>query len=324
MRVLLVTVDIDDEDRKALEGAAGPDVQVVALQEVKDSLEELAPQVEVILGAGLRSITPDTLQKMKSLRLVQLLLAGVDHLPATLFRPEVKVHTVSGVGSDRIAEHAMALLLSSARNIPLHTANIRSGKFDRSPVNLSLKGKTLGVLGLGNVGRGVAGLGSAFGMRILAINRTGQTEEPVEFVGTLQDLHQVLRDSDFVVLCLSLNRRTKGLIGSEELDLMKPDAILVNVGRAGVVQEEALFQHLRATPTFRAAFDVWWTYPKGGNGRPFYLPFHEQENFLTTPHVAGHVPGHRTDCMRFAVENIANYFSGRPLVSPLKPEDVPS
>ncbi len=323
MSLLIVTVQLDPEDRKALGRAAGPATELVYADDLERSMDELLPRVGVILCAGLRQFTPSMIDRMGSLRMVQTLLAGADHLPSELFRPEVAVCTVSGAVAQEVAEHAIALLASAAKNVVTHTLAVREGKFDRSPTNLSLRGRVLGILGFGNVGRAVGDIGRALGMSIFAINRTGRTEERVDFIGTAKDLHRLLRKADFLVICLPLTKSTEGLIGKEELEAMKRDAVLVNVGRARVVQEGALFEHLKANPAFRAAFDVWWTYPKGLEGRLFSLPFHELENFVMTPHVADRVPGHRKKMMGLAIKNIGNFFMGKPLLNRVKEEDFP-
>ncbi len=134
---------------------------------------------------------------------------------------------------------------------------------------------------------------------------------------------RVLEEAHYLAVTLPLTRETKGLLGRQELQVMRPDAVLVNVGRAAVVQEEALYDHLRSHPEFRAAFDVWWTYPQGGRGRPFTRPFHTLKNFLMTPHVAGHVPGHREALIEAAIENIENYFMGRPLMNRVEQGEFP-
>ncbi len=180
------------------------------------------------------------------------------------------------------------------------------------------------MVGLGNVGQAVARRGKALDMKVMAINRSGETTEPVDFIGTLDDLKQVLQHSDYLVLTLPLTPKTLGLIGPRELKLMKDSAVLVNVARGRVVQERALYAHLRSNPEFRAAFDVWWTYPSGKEGRPYAQPFQDLENFIATPHVAGHVSGHREAMMRLAIDNIDRFYKGKPLMNRVIEEDFPS
>ncbi len=315
MAVLLVTVRLEEGDRKALREVAGRGTEVLTLEELGDSSRDVLPEVEVVLCAGLRDIGTSDIERMKSLRMVQTLLAGADHLPAEVFRPEVAVCTGAGAASHDIAEHALALLLAAAKNVVQHSNAISNGRFDRSLANLTMRGRVLGVLGLGNVGTIVARQCKDLGMEVMAINRSGDTAEDVDFVGTLDDLEHVLRESDYLVLCLPLTSRTEGIIGRKELETMKGDSILVNVGRGALVREKDLYEHMLSHPAFRAAFDVWWRYPSSEEGRPFTQPFHELKNFIATPHVAGHVPGHREAMMALAIENIGNFYMGRVLMN---------
>ncbi len=315
MSTLLVTVSLENEDRRALQQAVRPGTQISIVKEFEGITDEALSKVEVILCAGLKELPPSRIRRMESLKMVQTLLAGADHLPSEVFMRGTAVCTGSGAASHHVAEHAFALLLAGAKNVVTHADAIRAGRFDRDPTNHPLLGLVLGIVGFGNVGRAVAHRGKAFGLRIMAINRTGKTAEAVDFIGTLEDLELVLRDSDYLVLSLPLTPETSELIGDKELEAMKDSAVLVNVARGNIIQEKALYNHLRSHPGFRAASDVWWRYPQGKEGRPYTHPFHRLENFIATPHVAGHVPGHRKAMMKLAIENIGNFYMGRPLMN---------
>ncbi|TLZ60569.1 MAG: hypothetical protein E6K13_08130 [Methanobacteriota archaeon] len=127
----------------------------------------------------------------------------------------------------------------------------------------------------------------------------------------MADLDRLLQESDFVLLSIPLTRHTLGLIGARELKLMKPDAVLINIARGNLIRERDLYEHLRASPRFVAALDVWWVYPRG-HGRPFTLPFHELPNIVMTPHVAWAVPEQSGRSLEAALDNVARFLRGEP------------
>ena len=135
-----------------------------------------------------------------------------------------------------------------------------------------LRGAVCGILGFGGIGQAVAQLMRAFGARIHAVNTSGPTSEPVDWVGTLGQLDELLAVTDVLVIAIPLTAVTRGLIGPRELGLMKPSATLVNVARGAIVDERALYRHLRANAGFSAAIDAWWDEPRGrARFRPLFL-----------------------------------------------------
>ena len=150
-------------------------------------------------------------------------------------------------------------------------------------------------------------------MRVHAINRAGATDEPVDWIGTLADLDALLASADVVLISLPLARSTRGLIGRRELELMKPDAILVNVARAAIVDEDALYEHLRTHPDFSAGIDTWWEEPHAGDSfRPRH-PFLDLPNVIGSPHNSGATAGTLADAARQAAANVARLLRGEPV-----------
>jgi phosphoglycerate dehydrogenase-like enzyme len=151
-------------------------------------------------------------------------------------------------------------------------------------------GKTIGILGYGHIGREICRRAQAFGMRVEAVTRRPEVAladggaEP-DFLGSPSSLAAVLARSDFFVIACPLTAQTRGLIGARQLALLRPGALLVNIARAEVVDEEALFEELRAG-RISAALDVWYQYPlaEGESMHGSRLPFHELPNVLATPH----------------------------------------
>lgn len=293
-REILIHFKADEETKALLAEELAGEAKVRCWSEIALGPEEVLPGIEVLVTSNLTlQRDPDILERLPALGLIQSVTAGVERFPFARILAHVTICSASGALARPVAEHAWALVLALSKNIVLHTEAMRGGVFDNSPSSSLLYGKTLGVLGLGHIGREVARMGRVFGMRVLAINRSGRSDEPCAFVGTLDDLERVLRGADVVVIALPLNRATRGLIGPEQLAWMKEDAVLVNVARGPIVQQEGLYHHLKAHPRFRAASDVWWRYPddrQGGDASQDY-PLHELDNFVMTPHVAGNVTG---------------------------------
>lgn len=174
---------------------------------------------------------------------IQLVTAGADHMPFANLPPHVIIASNVGAYAAPMAEHNMAMILALAKRLLIEHNKLMHNEFDDATPNRSLSGATAGIIGLGGTGRATAQLMRAFGMHIYAINQSGKSTTPTDFIGTLDDLEYVLRASDVVVLSLSLTRASRGLIGARELAWMKPDAILVNTARVAL-----LSMRRRSTP----------------------------------------------------------------------------
>ena len=143
---------------------------------------------------------------------------------------------------------------------------------------------------LEGIGKATAKLMQAFGAKILAINTSGNTNEKVDFIGTIKDLKYALNNADFIVISMPLSRSTKGLIGEKELSWMKPDAILVNVARGEIINEKAFYEHLKSHPDFKAGIDAWWIEPFKFGKFEIHYPFFDLPNVIGSPHNSSRVP----------------------------------
>jgi phosphoglycerate dehydrogenase-like enzyme len=204
----------------------------------------------------------------------------------------------------------MALLLAAAKDVVMRTEEIRRGIFDQGVMNKVLAGSTVLLLGMGGIGAEVARLCKAFGMHTIGLSRSRPRDPDVDEAGTIGEVRGFLPRADFVVLALPLTRETAGLVDRAFLAAMKSDAVLVNIARGKIILEDDLFEHLRTHPGFRAALDVWWTYPDTKQGRPFHRPFHELPNVLMTPHVANAIPSQRRVAMEAALDNVLRFLRG--------------
>jgi phosphoglycerate dehydrogenase-like enzyme len=179
---------------------------------------------------------------------------------------------------------------------PFHRRPIdAAGQLGNPPFRSELKGKTIGIVGLGKIGNQVAARAASFGVRLVATRTRAQVVPPVgiEWVGGEADIDRLFQESDYVVLACPLTPATTGLVDERRLGLMKPTAVLLNVARGPVVNEEDLYIALKGGTIRGAAIDVWYRYPKPGADQtgvpPSKFPFHEldPETVLLTPHSSG-------------------------------------
>jgi phosphoglycerate dehydrogenase-like enzyme len=228
--------------------------------------------------------------------------ASID-LTAAAARGIAVAHT--GYFGSPTVELTWALILGSARHIVSEAAAVRSGGWQHT-MGEDLSGKTLGVIGLGNVGSKVATIGLAFGMRVIAWSQN-LTAEKTRAVGVaLASKEELLRQSDIVSVHMVLSDRSRGLIGAEELSLMKRSARLVNTSRGPIVTEAALIAALKAGQIAGAAIDVYDTEPL-----PATHPYRNLANLLTTPHIGYVSRGLYERFYRDTVSNIIAWLDAR-------------
>lgn len=253
------------------------------------------------------------------LRFIQTVYAGVEKAPFSLLPAGAALASNAGTFAEPLAEQVMALVLACAKRLIPKFAGMGAGKFDRSPTNRFLSGGTCVIVGFGGIGKAVARRVRAFGMKTWGLNRSGRTDEPVDRIGTMEELDAMLPEADVAVLCLPLTPGSRGMIGRERLESMKPGAILVNVGRGPLVDEEALYRHLLTHPEFFYGADVWWDEPEGDDGFSTRFPLLDRPNVAGTPHNADRVPGMDLEATAVATRNIRRFLQGevpRNIVNP--------
>jgi phosphoglycerate dehydrogenase-like enzyme len=251
-----------------------------------DALAERLKPFEIVTLMRERTPFPRALiEKLPNLKL--LVTSGMRNASidiATATERGVVVCGTESVGFTT-AEHAWAMLMAAARNIPQEEAAFRRGTWQLG-VGTTLRGKRLGILGLGKIGSQVATFAKAFGMETVAWSQN-LTEERCREVGvTRVDKNELLRTSDFITIHLVLSPRTRDLIGAREFGLMKPSAILVNTSRGPIVNEHALLDALKSKRILRAALDVYDIEPL-----PKSHPILELDNAVLLPHL-GYVNDH--------------------------------
>lgn len=293
-----------------------PYARIYRLDELEGGrLDELLPEIDCLFVQAWwpEALDAGRISRMTALRFVQSGLAGVNHIPFGRLGKRVIVSSNAGGFSTGVAEYALALMLSAAKRVVRFDLSMRNSEFDPTQVwrlfqqVTILKGRTLGVLGYGGIGRAVGEMGSALGMNLVAFSR--HAPRGVRAYRGRAGLLRVLRESDVVVIALPLSKLTFGLVGRAELAAMKREAILVNVARAEIVDDGAVYEHLLERPEFTYATDVWEI--KGGKETySSRFPFLKLDNFIGTPHVAGGSASVTGAPGRAAVENLARYLRG--------------
>ncbi len=259
------------------------------------------------------------------LKLVQVPGAGLDRIDRAALPQGAWLANVYGHETG-IAEYVLGAMLALTRGFARIDAALRRGAWESQwavgtppPVPWpELAGKTLGIVGYGRIGHGVARRARGFDMEILAIRRDvwRSADDELELLGGLDVLDEVLQRSDYVVLTLPLTPATRGLIGEAQLHEMKPTAVLVNVSRAEIVDEQALYRALAERRLAGAGLDVWYRYPTDAAPTlPARQPFHELDNVLMTPHVSGWTEGMLEARATLIAENIARVARGEPPVN---------
>ena len=276
---------------------------------------EVLAAVDVILARSFAraEVAPEEADRLAGTRLVQMIFAGVNHVPFDRLPVNVKVAGNAGAFAGPLAEHVLGMVLCLAKKmLPGHLGLVQ-GRFESSVFSRELRGGTCGVIGMGGNGAAIADLMKKVGMRVLGVNRRGTSSVDLDFMGTLRDMDRVLETSDVVVLTVPLTLSTVHMIGRRELQLMKPQAILINVGRGMVIDQAALYGHLKTTPSFSAGIDTWWSEPGDPQGFELDFPFFDLPNLIGSPHKADHVPEIMQTAVQLAAENIHNYLDGKPI-----------
>ncbi|MDQ2885914.1 MAG: 2-hydroxyacid dehydrogenase [Chloroflexota bacterium] len=320
---VVVTYNATTEERALFFEIIGGSAPLTFLNEHSPvQREQLLEQATVLLAWNFPQEVPaQEYTRLQPGTFIQLVTAGADHMPFANLPPHITVASNVGAYATPMAEHNMALILALAKRLLVEHKKLMHNEFDDVTFTRSLFGATVGIIGFGGTGRATARLMQAFGMRIYALNQSGKSTAPTDFIGTLHDLEHVLRVSDVVLLSLPLTRATRGLIGARELAWMKADAILVNSARGALIDEEALYTHVQSHPDFLLGIDTWWNEPLRGSAFRVEHPFLALPNVLGSPHNSALVPQIIVDAARQAAENVKRFLNGEPVTGIVRRED---
>jgi phosphoglycerate dehydrogenase-like enzyme len=256
----------------------------------------------------------------RRLRLVQVPGAGLDRIDRAAIPADAWLANAYGHETG-IAEYVLGVMLAWTRDLGRLDRALRDGKWlsqwaigtPAPPTWPELAGKTLAIIGYGRIGQCLARRARAFDMTVIATRRDLSSPVGLVELHGPDRLHDVLARADYVAITASLSAETRGLIGARELAAMKRTAVLINVARAEIVDEDALYRALAERTIAGAALDVWYRYPTtAGVTFPANRPFHELPNVLMTPHVSGGTDGTLEARATLIAGNIARAARGEP------------
>jgi D-3-phosphoglycerate dehydrogenase len=275
---------------------------------------------EALIVRSQTQVTAAIIEAGKNLQVIARAGVGTDNVDVeAATRCGVVVVNAPTGNTVSAAEHTIALLLASARNIPQANAVLKSGVWQRNEfMGTELRGKTLGIIGLGNVGSEVAKRAQAFEMRLLGNDPLVSVEYAKKLGVTLVELEQLLRESDFITLHIPLTDQTKGIIGAEELALVKPAVRFINCARGGLIDEKELVKAIHEKRVAGAAIDVFEKEPCTQS-----ILFGE-ENIIVTPHLGASTTEAQVLAARDVAEQIVDVFKGLPARAAINAPYIPS
>ncbi|WNG49853.1 D-2-hydroxyacid dehydrogenase [Archangium minus] len=309
---LLVLADPSSSYLKHLERLAPRITLTVGLSE-----ERLVPAIEqaqvLLVGAQKKELLRTLLPRARALRWIHALSAGVENLLfEELIHSPLPLTNSKGVYSGSLGEFALAAMLFFAKDLRRLVRQQGEARWEQyTPVEL--RGRTLGILGYGDIGRAVAERARPFGMRVLACRRRPSRSEGdslVDEVFPLERRLEMIAASDYLLLAMPHTPGTQRLMGEAELRAMKPQSVLINIGRGSTVDEQALVKALEEGRLRGAALDVFETEPL-----PPGHAFWRLENVLLSPHCADQTPTWRDDAVALFLRNLDRFEKGEPLLN---------
>lgn len=311
MKTLLLSNHYEGKPYEILKGAVGDKFHLEVLDSAsQEELESKAAIADYILVSGRLKINQTVLNNAKNLKMVQRTGVGLDNMDLEALKAAgIPLYVNYGVNANSVAEHALMLMLEVLRQTYWVNKRIRDGIWKKQETGLNtheLAGKTVGLVGIGNIGRRVAELLSVFRVNVLYYDKYPLSTEQEETLGVkFCEFEELLKVSDIVSLHCAKNSDNTHLISEKELQMMKQDAVLINTARGGLVDTNALDKALSEGKLLGAGIDVFEEEPILENN-----PLLKHDNAILSPHISGVSYEAFARMMQMAVENIEAFDKG--------------
>lgn len=282
-----------------------PDWDILVSKD-RDIWQDHLHDAEVIAGWK-KGIEKDCLVPNSKFRWLQTWSAGIDSLPLeSLKSNNITVTSANGVHAYPISETIFAMMLAFTRKIHTYVKNQQERKWHHSGMKQEIHEKTVGIIGVGNIGKEVAKIAKAFGMKVIGIRHSGNPQEFVDEMYTINQLETVLPNCDYIVVTLPLTKETRNLFGAKQFGLMKDSAFFINVGRGETIVEQDLISALQKGIIAGAGLDVFEQEPL-----PADSPLWDMDNVIVTPHTSGSTEHYNQRVVEnILIPNLKDYLSG--------------
>ncbi|WP_010677449.1 D-2-hydroxyacid dehydrogenase [Bacillus timonensis] len=280
MRILSTFIPIDEVTERM--NKAFPDDEFIYYQNIEGALPELH-SADVLLTYG-EDLTPEHIEMAKKLKWIMVISAGLELMPFQAIKEKgILVTNVRGIHKIPMSEYTLSMMLHVTKKNRKIVEQQKDKSWDRLtnfPVG-ELYGKTIGILGVGAIGGEIARLAKAFHMKVIGLNRSGNKHEFVDEMVQFNELPFVCKNADYLVSVLPSTNETKYILNDTHFDLMKKEAIFINIGRGDLVKEEVLLRAIQSKKISHAVLDVFEQEPLPSNH-----PFWSLENVTVTPHIS--------------------------------------
>ncbi|GGE26537.1 3-phosphoglycerate dehydrogenase [Pullulanibacillus camelliae] len=307
-RTLIVAQDLKEDLKKALLSAV-PDWEVYIGKD-RSSWEDRLHQAEIIAGWQ-KSMEEPCLKEPSQLKWIQSWSAGVDSYPLDLLESKhIALTSANGVHAYSISETIFAMMLGLTRKINTYVKQQLERKWAHGGLKLEIHEKTIGIIGVGAIGKETAKIAKAFGMKVIGVRHSGKPEEYVDQMVKSEQLNTILPQCDYVVSTVPLTKETYQLFTKEQFDAMKSSAFFINIGRGETVKEADLIQALQEGAIAGAGLDVFETEPLESES-----PLWSLDNVIITPHSAGSTERYNDRVIKdIFLPNLQHYLKGEALL----------
>jgi len=302
--ILVTTCPVSDKHVARIQAIA-TDLEIRVNASIDEAQNDL-DAAEILITYG-EDLTPEILDRCTNLKWIHVISAGLELMPfPAIAKRNILVTNARGIHKGPMAEYTLGMILMFSRRFVELYQNQLKQTWDRTIRIDELAGQTLGVIGAGSIGSEIAIRAKAFGMKTIGLATTAREQAGFDLVMDQSGLDELLATSDYVVVITPLTEATRGMIGEREIGLMKPSAVLINIARGLVVDEEALLTALQAKKIRGAGLDVFVEEPLAADH-----PFWGLDNCVVTPHLSSRSPKYMERAQEIFRNNLSVFLSGQ-------------